>query len=216
MENRSWKLGESCFIVDLSISYGHARITIMPAIITRVSASASATAFSTAKFGPQFVEGQPFACEKEAREWIAAYVGRITAAAAEADIVGMQPGWYIPSNVPAIGDTVYTVDIEEKEILEVVIGITLMEGSRLRVGYDPGNSEASHVSMEEWWLTRKDAEAYAHKQHPGVKFSFLTKEQVRERSDAEIQGIFDQAEANLHSPGFLTNLKGFVEALRNS
>lgn len=219
MEKRTWKLGEPCFIVDISISDLHANMRVMPAIITCLSGtkerlSASATSFSTGRLERQFIEGSPFASEKEAREWIAVYTARISSAGETAELTGMHPGWSMVE-APLVGDIVYTVDPAKREILQVAIGFVRFEFGRLEVGYDPGDPEASNVQIKEWWNTRNEAQEHVSKCYPYMQFSFVTKEELARRTKKEIETFFSDALARAQSPEFKTAISGFIETLRS-
>lgn len=212
MQNRTWKLGEPCFIVDMSIGMTHANMRIMPGIITHLADSfAQGTSFSTRMAGKQFVEGMPFASEKEAREWIGAYVRRIAAAAEDAGVEGMQPGWQIPKT-PRTGDIVYGIDAEAKEVFEAHVGLVRLELGRLEVGYD--NSQ-DNVRIREWWPTKDEALAEAHKRFGGI-FIFVPKEEVVHRARTAEQKIWDNAATYMRSPEFRSGMRQPAESLRES
>jgi len=202
---RMWKLGDPCFILDMSVGMTHASMRVMPAIITHVGSTSGTavigTSFSTAKFGEQFVEGRPFVSEREAREWALGYARRVVEAAQNAPLEGVQPGWNIPEYLPQNGDVVYTLDADKQEILQVAVGMVRLEFGVPQVGYDPspGNPECSVICMHKWWATRAEAEEHARRQH-GETFAFITKEELAARTNAGIEEIFETAKRRLESP----------------
>lgn len=216
MADRTWKLGEPCFIVDMSISMMHARMRVMPAIITHTASGfARGTSYSPGMAGKQFIEGTPFACEKEAREWIAGYVDHITAAAKDAYLEGMQPGWQIPE-APCVGDVIYGIDDEAKEVFEATVGIVRIELGRLEVGYDqsPGNPEASNVRIKEWWRWRSEAMNVARARH-NCPIEFVSKEELALRTNKEINKIWSDAEKRLTDPEWIKQFGEGIKALGN-
>lgn len=216
MADRTWKLGEPCFIVDMSIGMMHARMRVMPAIITHIASGfARATSHSPGMAGKQFIEGAPYACEKEAREWIAAYVDRITAAAKDAPLEGMQPGWQIPP-APSVGDIIYGIDDEAKEVFEATVGIVRIELGRLEVGYDqsPGNPEASNVKIKEWWRWRGEAMDVARARH-NCPIGFVSKEELAARTNKEINKIWSDAKKRLTDPEWIREMNKGFEMLKN-
>ena len=207
MKTRKWDINEPCFIVDMSVSPSHISMGIMPAVITHIGGTkgkhVTATAFSTKQFGKQFIEGAPFASEKEAREWLVDYANRILAAAKSAPTSGMHPGWYIPEDAPRNGDTIYVIDAKDKEIIEAKVGILHLEGSRLEIGYDqsPGNPEASMVKAKQYRKTLAEAKALVSEQY-GESFVFVSHTELAERTNAAINKIWADAEKRIKSPEF--------------
>lgn len=213
MQNRTWKIGEPCFIVDMSVSDNFARMRVMPATITHLARTdgsfALATSYSTDRLGPQFIEGQPFASEKEAREWISGYVDRVYAAAKAAPLSGMEPGWYIPP-APKNGDIVYGIDAKAEQVFEAQIGFVRFELGRLEVGYDDSEN---NVRIKEWWSSKEEALSEAHKRH-GKTFAFVPAAEVVRRAKAAEQKIWDDAAAHMKKPESIEGMKRLAETLR--
>lgn len=210
MQRRTWKIGEPCFIVDMSVSDTFARMRVMPATIIHMAGTdgsfARATSFSIDTIGPQFIEGQPFASEKEAREWMSRYAERISVAARDAPLSGMEPGWNIP-HAPRNGDIVYGIDIEARCVFEAQIGFVRLECGRLEVGYD--NSE-DNVRIEEWWQSKGDAMRIAQERH-GNGFSFISKEELVAQTKQRMRSIDEKAVAYAKSPEFRDSMRSLVQ-----
>ncbi len=105
----------------------------------------------------------------------------------------------LPADVPELGQVVYGVDPEKREIFEAPIAYLRYQYGQLIVGYDPGNSESSYVRIRKWWPTRQAAEDHAGRTQ-GVPHAFVSKEELARRADAEIDQIWADAAKRIKSP----------------
>lgn len=215
---RQWKIGEPCFITHISVGTSHAQMRVMPAIVTHVGnvagTQAVATSFSTDDFGRQLIEGEPYASEKEAREYLTGYASRVAKAANDAPLKGMQPGWHIPENIPQNGDTIYVVDVGSKEIIEAKVGIVRLQGHRVEVGYDtsPGNPEASIVKAKQYYTTLAGAKASVKEQY-NESYTFVSHTELAERTNKAIEQVFTDAIEHIKSPKFKVGLGELAKEL---
>lgn len=190
-KRRDWNIGEPCFIADVRLTFGYARVRILNARVYRPSDAtgrgALARSITADEVGPIYHEDEPFATEEDIRAYFKNYAAQAQTAFDKAWLSGRAPRFELPSDMPNLGNIVYTFDPETCEILEVEVGSVQMDHVSLEVGYDPspGNSEVSMVRMSRWWHTRAQAEEYTRKEYPDAVIGFRSKEEVRARADRE-------------------------------
>lgn len=223
MEEPKWKLGDPCYVADVNIEKGRMRFRVMPACVVhvadRVATAQSTNPFSKSNFGrwEPFTEGRPFPDRRSAlvhvlKEMQENGISLLTPILAEGEAPQIKN---LPANIPTIGEVVYGYDIETREVFEAQIGYLRYEYGRLDVGYDqsPGNPEASNVRIKEWWSTREEAEAHA-RQHHGGRWTFVSKEELAARVNAEIDKIWSDAAKYHASPEGQASMRSMGEFFR--
>ena len=208
MSKPVWNVGDACFIVDLHTDPRCISVKILRATVTQVfnteGTHARALSLNRNLLGRPETVGQPFASVKAARQFLRTYAKQVRRAASRAEVSGEGPAWQLPQDAPKQGDTVYTLDVEQKELLQVTVGIVRVDNGQMEVAYDqsPGNPEASNVRMRRWWTTWEAAEIYVHQNH-GEGWTFVSKEELARRINGDIDQIFTKAQARLRDPLWL-------------
>lgn len=226
MEQRKWKLGDRCYIADVSIAQNRMRFRVMPARVMHVAGIDRRVA-TAQSVNPRFTsllarweptaEGRPFASLWSALLHVRRIMRKNSISyfmpvRLEGKALEMKN---LPVDIPELGQVVYGLDTERQEIFEAQIGYLRYEFGRVNVGYDqsPGNPEASNIRIRQWWPTRAAAETYVH-QHHGKSWAFVSKEELARRTDAEIEKIWSDAMGRIKSPKFKAQMNELVKTLQ--
>lgn len=226
MEKRQWKLGDPCYVADVYIAQGRMRFRVMPARVVHVAGitGKSSTAQSVNPrprmrlgYWEPFTEGSPFASRWSAfahvwREMRKNSISLFMPIQFEGEAPEMKD---LPADIPALGQVVYGLDLEMREIFEAQIGYLRYEFGRIDIGYDqsPGNPEASNVRLKQWWPTRAAAEIHVHQNH-GEGWTFVSKEDLARRTNAGIDKIWSDATERIKSPEFKAQMGRLAESLK--
>lgn len=225
MEQKKWKLGDHCYIADVHIAQSRMRFRIMPARVMHVAGVTGRTA-TAQSVNPQpksllarwepFTEGCPFASRWSAfaHVWSEMRKNKISLFAPirfEGEPPEMEK---LPADIPELGQVVYGLDIEMREIFEAQIGYLRYEFGRVDVGYDqsPGNPEASNIRIKQWWSTRASAEIHVHQNH-GEGWTFVSKEELARGTNTAIDKIWSDASERIKSSAFQASIGNLVESL---
>lgn len=225
MKKQPWKLGDLCYIADVNIEKNRMRFRVMPARVVHIAGITNTIATAQSANPPQnglgyyelFTEGDPFPTQWSAilhtwREMRKNYISLFMPIRFEGEVPEMEG---LSADIPALGQIIYGLDAEMREIFEARVGFLRYEYGRVDVGYDQssGNAEASNVRIRQWWLTRAAAEAHVQEIH-GETWAFVSKEQLAERVNAEINKIWSDASIHAQSPEFKAQMAKFAETLR--
>lgn len=227
MKQQKWLLGDYCYIADVYIAQGRMRFRVMPARVVHIAGitSRAATAQSVNPlpnwlqlgYCEPFTEGKPLATRfsafahvwSEMRKNGISFFTPIRFEGAEPEMNDL------PEDIPVLGQVVYGLDIEKREIFEAQIGYLHYKYGKVYVGYDqsPGNPEASHIRIKQWWPTRAAAEIHVRQNHEGEGWTFVSKEELAKRTDAAIDKIWSDAAERAKSPEFKARMNNLVEEL---
>ncbi len=224
MSQRKWKLGDSCCIADVNIAQGRMHFRVMPARVVHIAGVNGRTATAQSvnplpklQFGywDPLTEGRPFANRWSAfvrvwQEMRKNSISLFTPIRFEGEVPEMKN---LPADIPELGQVVYGIDTETRELFEAQIGYLHYAYGRLEVGYDqsPNNPEASNVRIQQWWPTRVAAEACVH-QTQKEEYTFVSKEELAIRTNAAIDKIWSDAEERIKSPAFKASMGNLVES----
>ena len=219
--HKKWNLGDRCFIANIQCGENYNACKIMPALVTHIggigdSASYTATALASKSrknaIGKTRFEGEPFETKAAAREHILHFAKNVMVAAKNAVVTGRHQKVSLPSRIPQTGDVVYTIDWGAKEVLEVVVyHVNLMGKGKIEVAYSPSpQSEVSCIELIKWYRSRAAANKAVRKKYQR-SFTFISREKVARRADAEIEKIWTDAQKYTEKFDFKTLLKVVAE-----
>jgi len=216
LKQQPWSLGDPCFIFAEHLG----RMRVMPAVVVRTwDGQAWGISINLEELGARLSdEGMAYRTKREARAEARGEIARRTSRLAAwltcIPLAGRRPNFEIPTNLPALGQTVYVLDEEYEAVLEVkVVTCGLSEFSWL-AGYDssPGNSEANVVRFQDWWPQAAEAHAAARERY-GKEYGFMTQAELAGRIDAQTNKVLEDAAARLRDPKWNHD---FNEAMRRA
>ena len=205
MQEPQWRLGDPCFIVDLSLNPGYVRMRIMPAAIINPPAGFARATNPPAIVGRWWTDGDAHPSEEAARAWIKNYVEEILTASRDVPLVGTRPEYQFPKSVPLPGQIIYILDEKTGEVLEVEANFFSLERG-LEVGFSLRNCEAGGFAITEWWATKETALRDARKRW-NKEPVFVSREDLERRADEAVEEMWRKAHENIHSPEFAESIQ---------
>ena len=219
MKQATWSIGDHCYIADVRTTPGFVRCRVMPARVIHVAGIARVIA-SAMSLNPVVqttvhpclysIEGNPHptrwsalcAAWSQMRQMKISIFTPIVYEGTAPDLPN------VPVDMPALGQIVYWIDAQHREILEARVGYLRYELGKLVLAVDesPSNLESSMLHIERWWTSREAVTVQAKCEHTDFdEWKFVSQQELASRVDAQIDQAWADARRRLKEPGFFAS-----------